>query len=693
MDTYAAQNIRKPEDDHPYICFRRQIRGEPVIRSTTLLDKMDAMHNNASGTLDLKYQHEPLPDASTYIRLLTIKIYDKDDRYTLDCELTTWRIDASPTFYAISYNWGDPSQTAVLRINGRTLDVTKNCEVALCQANLAAFSILKLRDRWRRHECYYWCDAVCINQRNQAEKEAQVASMGQVYRRAKHVLACLGSPIQDTDSHFLFRKLRSRSRQLQRIGEHWQAGGKFHVDIARATDDKWTRMVTFFLLSMPRFRIIRLCRALESLLATVYFSRTWIYQELFLGRSVTVCCGVDCVPISAIYGLAQASTFLASAWRIRAIDRAWRLFHPWTSAPELRNFRCDWTKYFLWLLSAASSPDPQPRDLGSLMWEIRYQDCGDVRDKVYGTLSMVSWPEDEAISVDYDRDPFDLGMQTMEVIRKKPGYWDERWYDLADRVSLNLGLGAEPSGQLAEQIRKRHVPPACTKKICIESACPELPSIVASQPHDTFWGYRLVKAEAQWDFENGPLPFSGFAEGRGTRIQSWHVGLGTGIDDEISRHALLDGVFLPPVARPGDWCLMHTQGRPIHGLDADLTTFNRHFKIDRIVLVARECCHDPAHPLSVIGKGLVDSNMEYMVFDHPVATEFKVYLEDEDALLLAASASMVDISRSGGLVEPEEVGVRVSESEASRYFNTTVCGSYYSTYAVQTEQKNGEEGV
>lgn len=692
MDTYAVQNTQKPEDDHPYIVPRRQLRGGSTIRSTIFLAKMDAMDNNANGTLDLEYQHEPLPDASSYIRLLTTNFYDEDDRYTFDCELTTWRIDASPTFHAISYNWGDPSQTAVLRINGRSLCVTKNCEIALAQAKLCPSAFPQLH-RWKRDLCYYWCDAVCIDQRNKEEKEAQVASMGQIYRRAKHVFACLGPPVEDADSPFLFRKLRSRSRQLRRIGEHehCQVGGKFSVDIAWMTDVKWARLVTFFLLSMPRSRIIRLCRALESLLATNYFARTWIFQELFLGRSVSVCCGQYCVPISAIYGLAQASTFLASAWRIRAVDRAWRIFHPWTSAQQLRDYEHDWTKYYLWLLSAGSSPDPQPRDLGSLMWEIRYQDCGEIRDKVYGTLSMVDWPEDEAIPVNYDQDPFDLGIQVMEVIRKKPEGWDERWYDAADRVSQNLRLGAEPSGQLVEQIRKRHVPPESPQKFHSESACPELPYSVASQQHDTFWGYRLVKGEEQWAFENGSLPFSGFAEGREMRIRSWHIELGTGIGDETSEDVLLDDVFLPPVARPGDWCLMHTRGRPIHGLNADLTGFKLRFKMDRIILIARECCHDPAHPLSVIGKGLIHSNFRYPVLDHPVAAEFKVYFEDEDALLLAASASMVDVSRSGGLVEPEEVDMRVSESEASCYFNTAVCRRSYSTYAVRMEQKDGDE--
>lgn len=652
---------------------------------------MAAVDHSANGPLGLEYQHEPLSDASNYIRLLTTQAYDGDGPYTLECELTTWPIDDSPTFYAISYSWGHPAPSAVLRVNGRPLSVTENCEVALCQAHLCTTGLHKRR-RSRKHDgCfYYWCDAVCIDQSNTPEKEAQVAVMGRIYRRAEHVLVCLGPPVEGADSPFLFRKLRSRSTQLRRIGEHWLPGNEFQVDIARVTDEKWTRMVTLFLLSMRRCRIIRLCRALESLLGTAYFQRTWVCQELFLGRSVIVCCGIDQVPISAIYGLAQASTFLASAWKIKSVDRVWRLFHPWTTEQELRDYTCDWTRYFLWLLGAGSSPEPQTRDLASLMWRIRYQECGDLRDKVYGTLSMVNWPVDEEISVDYGRGPFDLALQVMEVIRKRPGGWEGRWYDVADSVALNLELGAPGSQHLAEHIRERQLPIPSLLKDCMEvQSYQHLPFTAESHQHDTFWGYRLAKIGDQWVFENGYPRLPGITEGREARIRSWNVNLRPETGDGRSRDAELDDVFLPSVAQPGDWCLMHTRGRPGGQLDSDLTAMNRYCGIDAIVLVARECSYDPEYPLSVIGKGFINSDIAFAVFDHPVAAKFKIYLDDGDALFLAASSNLIHASgfpdRVGG------IGLMDCEGEASWYFNTTVCFKPNSTFAVRAEDKDGDE--
>lgn len=649
-----------------------------------------AINEGHSPGLDFQYQR--LPDASNHIRLLTAKFCGGNDSVTQDCELTTWHIDDSPAFSAVSYSWGDPAQTALLRVNGRPMHVTHNCEVALRQAS---FYSEKLSDHQRLNEndkLYYWCDAVCIDQQNQAEKEAQVASMGRIYRRAEHVLACLGAPVEGTDSPFLFRKIQSRSGMLRWIGEHWLPDGEFQLDIARLTDDKWTRTVTLFLLSLPRDSILRLCGALESLLGTPYFQRTWICQELFLGRKVILCCGVDCVPISDIYGLAQASTFLSSAWAIKPVDLAWGLLHPFTPKDQLRQFNCDRTRYFLWLLSAGSSPDPKTRSLGSLMWKIRYQECGDIRDKVYGTLSMVRWPDDETISVDYSRDTFDLAIQVMEVIRKRPGGWDGRWYDLAANVAQNLRLGSAPSEHLVQQVRKRSMHKTSTPdysvalrlaKECLHPGDPE--------QHDVYWGYRLIKGDNEWALEGAVEPYSGLAEGRTTRIRSWLVDQRPEVGKVIPDHSTTDEVVLPQTAQPGDWCLLHSRGRHVFQLDSQLMAVNHCLSIDRVILIARVLCDDPQDRLSIIGKGCIYSDLSFTELEHPVATGFRVHLTDEDALVLAATSGIAGHLYDGLLATKGKKVGDSGEEEASGYFNTTVCTGIYSSFAVRAKQRSDDE--
>jgi hypothetical protein len=70
-----------------------------------------------------------------------------------------------PPFEALSYTWGDASQTAVIQVSGdlkgdepTTQSVTVNCWSAL----------RRLR---RVYECRaLWIDAICINQASTAER-------------------------------------------------------------------------------------------------------------------------------------------------------------------------------------------------------------------------------------------------------------------------------------------------------------------------------------------------------------------------------------------------------------------------------------------------------------------------------------------------------------------------------------------
>ena len=326
------------------------------------------------------------------------------------------------------------------------------------------------------------------------------------------------------------------------------------------------------------------------------------------------------------------------------------------------------------------------------MWKIRYQGCGDIRDKVYGTLSMVRWPDYEAISVEYDRDTFDLAIQVMAIIRKQPGAWDGRWYDAAANVARNLRLGTQPSAKLAAQIRKRRFDVSSPVGIIVGSRSPqESPFAGELQQHDTYWGYRLVETGNQWAFEGILSPLPELAEGRTVRIRSWSADSRPRIGDELSENSKLDDVFLPPTAQPGDWCLMHSRGRPVFQLDSQLTAINHHLRIDRVVLIARQGCRDPGLPLSVIGKGLVHSDMAFTPFEQPVATEFKVHLADEDALVLAATSSVIEGHGHGTLVKSARVGVWASEDEASCYFSTSVCTSSYSSYAFQLKERSHDD--
>src|SRR5882757_5845843 len=67
--------------------------------------------------------------------------------------------------------------------------ITLNGVVIALRRNLYDFLVHALRQGWIRQ---LWIDALCINQIDEAEKNKQVAMMGEIYSRASRVLIWLG---------------------------------------------------------------------------------------------------------------------------------------------------------------------------------------------------------------------------------------------------------------------------------------------------------------------------------------------------------------------------------------------------------------------------------------------------------------------------------------------------------------------
>ncbi|PMD50110.1 HET-domain-containing protein, partial [Hyaloscypha bicolor E] len=96
------------------------------------------------------------------------------------CEFSIHRIDSRPSYEAISYTLGDPSQSRSVIINGCKLEVNSN-----------AFDILQDRATFLKTR-KIWIDSICINQVDKEEKSVQIPLMREIYSRASRVLVWLG---------------------------------------------------------------------------------------------------------------------------------------------------------------------------------------------------------------------------------------------------------------------------------------------------------------------------------------------------------------------------------------------------------------------------------------------------------------------------------------------------------------------
>ncbi|TGO44573.1 hypothetical protein BOTNAR_0792g00040 [Botryotinia narcissicola] len=88
-------------------------------------------------------------------------------------------------YEALSYAWGDLPANKTIKLDKTDYYVRDNL--------FAALEAIRLRSRRR----YLWVDAVCINQEDFDERNAQVALMSQIYAKADEVIVWLGKAGRD----------------------------------------------------------------------------------------------------------------------------------------------------------------------------------------------------------------------------------------------------------------------------------------------------------------------------------------------------------------------------------------------------------------------------------------------------------------------------------------------------------------
>lgn len=165
-----------------------------------------------------------------------------------------------PDYEALSYTWGDANlQRDIFCSDDATrtptpLKVTVNCHDAL--------QCLRYADQPRS----LWIDAVCIDQANIKERNAQVKIMGSIFADAREVVVYLGESADDSDLVMEWYKNEYEVPEYPR------------KDIT---------------VSKPSYE------ARNAFARRPWFSRTWVLQEAAHARSVVIKCGALTLPWEA----------------------------------------------------------------------------------------------------------------------------------------------------------------------------------------------------------------------------------------------------------------------------------------------------------------------------------------------------------------------------------------------------------
>ena len=415
-----------------------------------------------------RFIHEPLPDSTTYIRLLEIQGADSDGH--LLCLLTAWPVAKTPDYYALSYvlrkhlgyvlstvaysvryTWGSPTPIYWIFINGYKFPAGENCVDALIQA----YSTKASR--------YFWIDALCIDQNTTQEKSDQVGMMGQIYARSKHVLACVGPHTNDSMS--LFKFLGENSLLLgniheltlyspQEVAHHWVRPNPIWKSSSVA--------LQCFLASSP-FQIQALASVFITFMKRSYFSRVWILQELYQAPSISICCGMDSRSIDDLLAVSMLVDFLIHVPSYKgmltggALTGAHMFSLPFL-LPGKKNALSKLQELFRMMraqrgcltLATGARGLYQLAEILGFMQSFR---CTDPRDRLFGILVLVEWRRGQRPLPDYGKDNLQVAIEVLRL--------DNRvyWYSQHDAWPFRLSeiFGIEYKGLAMQQaISKRY---------------------------------------------------------------------------------------------------------------------------------------------------------------------------------------------------------------------------------------------
>jgi hypothetical protein len=343
--------------------------------------------------------YTPLPADGNPIRLLKIAPGAFSD--PISCTLTSFDLNDTLDYEALSYIWGLDLKTKLITLNGHTVHIRANLFQAL--------SHIRLPDQDR----LIWVDALSIRQDSIVEKNQQVLKIDQIFQRASRVLAWLGTGDDQTVA-------------LKKYIQH-------HKPRKMSKDD-----------------LILACEAVISVLNRPYWERTWIVQEFILARRIMFYCGsmvVDLDDFALFYDKLELYAIYRSTpelWNNTTESTSGTFgldTSPLTHSTEELDRRLK--DFASQLRQSAYSLLMDRRRLGYMdhskhLWSIILSHsktrCEDPRDKIFAVQALLDPKLDERVRVDYAMSAEDLLFCALQ----KWGSHSQPW--IFDRTRESLGL-------------------------------------------------------------------------------------------------------------------------------------------------------------------------------------------------------------------------------------------------------------
>jgi hypothetical protein len=287
-----------------------------------------------------RYPYPPLQGSGHKTRLLTLHPGLEAASIHVELQHVTIEGDNIPDYEALSYVWGSIEDPIPIQVGleGMHILITRNLFEALIHL------------RYVEQPRVLWVDAICINQGDMAERNAQVARMGDIYRKARQVVVWLGP--EENDSSYAMEWIQLVSSRIS------------------SCDWSQAKVVVESPAESPLPTGQRVSMALQDLFHRSWFERLWVWQEIELAEQGLLLCGRHAVPWTSFRDTVGAICFDGAHMQV------------WDGDQE-----STFGRRAVFLHGVCHPALWYPTTLQPRIAALR---CSDPRDKIYGLLSLLT---------------------------------------------------------------------------------------------------------------------------------------------------------------------------------------------------------------------------------------------------------------------------------------------------------------
>lgn len=342
----------------------------------------------------------------------------------LNLSLELRHASMSETNYsALSYVWGDVSDTVDISINGSSLKIGRNLHAGLEQ----------LRENGVRD--WLWIDSICIQQSDLDEKSYQVGLMGSIFSNADRVYSWLGLGADGSDAAMDFisrigpRAMKFEGFDLlprdERLIAYLNNPTSYKESTGNDDDFLGYASLAHDILHEPDLRgkdygDEGLADGIQALMERDYWHRIWINQEVALAKEVVIVCGTRTTPLSIFEATLSILDDCYARYRYhnpatRDFGRGLHSNFAYNLAMETRSQRLRGDDIQLDILLFHHNMDPPDRPFYS---------ATDPRDIVFGLLGVTTDNDRLGIQIDYRASMAEVFTATTRAFIENDGrYW------------------------------------------------------------------------------------------------------------------------------------------------------------------------------------------------------------------------------------------------------------------------------